>query len=527
MMDLMIHQIKLTIGIRDLLNIKNLQVRSGQKIGIIGRNGCGKSTLLKILVNQQRADIANFSLSGMIRLLPQLKETNDHRSGGEVSQDYLVHVLNQSPKILLLDEPTTNLDASHVEWVEKQLKNYHGSLLLVSHDRKLLDEVIDTIWELKDGKIEEYTGNYSDYLIQKEIQQKHHQKEYDKYKRHKRELEQALDYKNRQAAQSIKKPKQLSNSEARMKGAKPYFAKLQKGLHQNAKAIEKRLERLEEVEIPKEEIPIKMSLPNTRSFINQIIIRAQNIKGEVPGKTLWNKTTFHLKGGDKVGIIGPNGSGKTTFLKQVLADDKISLKVSPSVKIGYFAQNLKNLDENKSILENVKEGSIQSETLIRTVLARLGFLGTDVNKQIHVLSGGERVKVSLAKIFVSDCNTLILDEPTNFLDLYAMEALEKLLQNYDGTILFVSHDRQFISSIATKILAIENQKMTFYDGTYKEFKKHSEAEERDTDAEKLMTIEMAITTVLSKLSDPLLPEENKEKLDKKFQELLKKKKQLE
>lgn len=525
-MDLMVHEIKVTTGFQTLFNIKNLQVQSGQKIGIIGRNGSGKSTFLKVLASQINADITNFTLNGTIKMLPQLKETSDHKSGGEISQDYIVRALNQAPKILLADEPTTNLDASHVNWVEKHLKEFQGSLLLVSHDRKLLDEVVDTIWELKDGEIKEYTGNYSNYISQKDNEHKHQAKEYDKYKQKKQDLEQALDYKQKQAALATKKPKNLSSSESRQKGAEPYFAKLQKGLHQNAKAIEKRLERLEEVEKPEEESPIKMSLSNSRSYMNQIIIRANDLTGEVPGKRLWKASTFYLKGGDKVGITGPNGSGKTTFLKKLLANNHESFYVSPSVKIGYFAQNLDILDKEKSILENVKEDSLQSETLIRTVLARLGLDDIAINRPVHVLSGGERVKVSLAKIFVSDCNTLVLDEPTNYLDIYAMEALEDLLKEYEGTIIVVSHDRQFISSIATKILSINNKEMKLFDGTYKEYKRHLETEERDADHEELMKVELAITSILSQLSNPQLNEEEKAELDQEFQSLLEKKRQL-
>lgn len=520
--------LKVTIGTRNLLDLKNLHVQEKQRIGLVGKNGSGKTTLFKALLGEVDTDISNFSTKGRLAMLPQLKYTETTKSGGEISQDYIVQVLNQSPNILLADEPTTNLDTSHVEWVESKLSEYQGTILLISHDRTLLDSICNTIWELEEGEITEYKGNYSDYIEQKENKKKHQQKEYEKFKQKEQQLEEAIIQKDRQAERATKAPKNLSSSEARIKGAKPYFAKLQKGLHQNRKALQTRLEKLEEIKKPKEEYPIKMTLPNTRSFENKVILRAQKVAGQVGDKKLWKPTTFFIRGKDKVGIIGANGSGKTTLLKKIMDKEDKSIFLSPAVKIGYFDQNINRLDTKKSILENVKEESKQDETLIRTVLARLGFSNEDVYKEVSVLSGGERVKVSLAKLFVSDCNTLILDEPTNFLDVYALEALEELLIEYEGTVLFVSHDRQFISSIATKILSFDDEKnLEMFNGTYEEFNLYHQKKDRDTQAEQLLKTEMAITSVLNKLSEPLISESEKEDLEEEFQELITKKRVLE
>lgn len=520
--------LKVTIGTRNLLDLKNLHVQEKQRIGLVGKNGSGKTTLFKALLGEIDTDISNFSTKGRLAMLPQLKYTETTKSGGEISQDYIVQVLNQSPNILLADEPTTNLDTSHVEWVESKLSEYQGTILLISHDRTLLDSICNTIWELEEGEITEYKGNYSDYIEQKENKKKHQQKEYEKFKQKEQQLEEAIIQKDRQAERATKAPKNLSSSEARIKGAKPYFAKLQKGLHQNRKALQTRLEKLEEIKKPKEEYPIKMTLPNTRSFENKVILRAQKVAGQVGDKKLWKPTTFFIRGKDKVGIIGANGSGKTTLLKKIMDKEDKSIFLSPAVKIGYFDQNINRLDTKKSILENVKEESKQDETLIRTVLARLGFSNEDVYKEVSVLSGGERVRVSLAKLFVSDCNTLILDEPTNFLDVYALEALEELLIEYEGTVLFVSHDRQFISSIATKILSFDDEKnLEMFNGTYEEFNLYHQKKDRDTQAEQLLKTEMAITSVLNKLSEPLISESEKEDLEEEFQELITKKRVLE
>ena len=510
------------MGIRELLNIENLQVQAGKRIGLVGKNGSGKTTLFRILMNELDADIGQFSVDGRMSLLPQLKPTETSKSGGEVSQDYIVRILNEAPGTLLADEPTTNLDTSHVEWVEKKLKEFQGTVLLISHDRTLLDSVCDTIWELSDGEITEYSGNYSDYVIQKENEKNHQQKEYKKYQNEKRQLEEAIRAKKEQAQRATKRPKNVSNSEARITGVKTHFANKQKKLRKTVTVMETRLENLEVVKRSNKLPPIQMDLPNEESFRNRTVLRVQNISGVVGDRLLWKKTNFQVQGGDKLAIIGANGSGKTTLLKKILNESDSDIYLSPAVKVGYFSQNMDVLDADNTIIENVKKESKQTETLIRIVLARFGFYQNDVEKKVKVLSGGERVKVSLAKIFVSDCNTLILDEPTNFLDVYALEALEELLVEYEGTVLIVSHDRSFISSIATKILAFEDNELIFFEGTYEEYLNRDQENERDIKADELARIENEIAAVLSQLSI-----EPTDELDKKFQELIKKKREIE
>lgn len=524
---LAIQKIKHAIGIRDLLNVEKLQVQDRQRIGLIGPNGSGKTTLFNILNGDVEADVADFHINGSVTLLPQLKKTDTNKSGGEVTQAYILEALARNPKLLLADEPTTNLDTSHTEWVEKQFRSFQGAILLISHDRTFLDELCDMIWELDEGQITEYSGNYSAYVQQKENERKHQQKEYEKFQQKRQQLEDAIGLKERQAQRAGKSQKKLTSSEARdASGVSPHHQTIQKGLHQNRKALEKRLEKLEVVERPEDEMPIQMKLPNEKSFKNKVMIRAEQIKGEVGDRELWEPTTFFIKGGAKVGLIGPNGSGKTTLIRQIIANETEQLYCSPAMKIGYFAQNLNLLETERTILENVKQDAIQNETLIRTVLAQLGFYRDDVYKKIAVLSGGERVKVSLAKLLVGDYNTLILDEPTNYLDVYALEALETLLQNYEGTLLFVSHDRHFVSEIADNILAFEDGQLEWFKGDYKTFLNRDDSSERDMHAEELAAIEMKITRVLSDLSHPLLATPDKEALDQEFQALLKQKRHL-
>uniref|UniRef100_UPI0030158DBF ATP-binding cassette domain-containing protein n=1 Tax=Oceanobacillus massiliensis TaxID=1465765 RepID=UPI0030158DBF len=297
-------------------------------------------------------------------------------------------------------------------------------------------------------------------------------------------------------------------------GAKPYFAKKQKKLHKTAKAIETRLEKLEAVEKVKEHTPIKMSLPNQEKIAGRIVIRAEDAKADLADRTLWRPASFHIKGGDKVAILGRNGVGKTTLIKKIIAGDQ-NISISPALKIGYFSQNLDVLETEQTILQNVSVTSEQDETLIRTVLARLHFYQDDVYKKVNVLSGGERVKVAFAKLFVSDVNLSILDEPTNFLDIEAVEALENLLEDYEGTILVVTHDRRFIQSIANRILSIENNEITLFDGSYEAFTNYKPEQEASSLEQELLLIETKITEILSKLSI-----EPTDSLEKEFQALL-------
>jgi len=518
-----ITQLKTSVNGKELLHIPQLQAQEGQRIGLVGRNGSGKTTLLRCVYGDFSIEKGSVKVNGTCQLIPQLKRTDTVKSGGEITAEYVTKALSNSTKLLLADEPTTNLDTSHVEWVEKELKRFNGTLILVSHDRQLLDNVCNTIWELEDGKINVYSGNYSEFIKQKEIDRKHQQIEYEKYKEKERQLTEALEERKQKAEKATKEPKNLSPSERRIKGAKTYYANQQKKLNKGAKGIQTRLEKLQEVEKPQELAPIEMVLPNEGTIKNKIILRVEGLEGAIGKRRLWNPTTFFVKGGDKIAIVGPNGSGKTTLLKKIIEGRDKAISNSPSMKVGYFAQNLSVLEQDKTILENVSQDSLQSETLIRTVLARLHFYQDDVHKPIHVLSGGERVKVSLAKLFVSDCNTIILDEPTNYLDVYALEALEGLLQEYEGTILFASHDREFISSIATKILSFENQQLRMFEGNYEAYLEKEDKPERDELEDQLLKVETAIADILGQLSlDP-----NNKSLDEEFQELVKKKKLLE
>ncbi|MFD2630570.1 Vga family ABC-F type ribosomal protection protein [Oceanobacillus kapialis] len=514
------HDVSIDARERRLVEIEHLIIHAQDRIGLVGKNGSGKTSLLKVLAGKKAPDNGVVTINTSITFIPQLKRTNTVKSGGEITQEYINEALAQKAELILADEPTTNLDTQHIEKLEAQLKRRHDAMVLISHDRTFLDALCNKIWELDEGTLTAYKGNYSDYAAQKELEIEQQQQAYAQYEKKKKQLEEALELKEQKAQRATKKPKQTSNSEAKITGAKPYFANKQKKLRKTAKAIETRLEKLEKVEKVKEIAPIKMHLPNEDRIRNRVILRAEEISAKVGSRILWKDVSFTVSGGDKVAIIGPNGSGKTTLVKKIL-DGARGVTKAPAMKIGYFSQNLDILDKQKSILDNVSNTSNQEETLNRTVLARLRFFREDVYKKVDVLSGGERVKVALAKLLLSDINTLILDEPTNFLDIEAVEALEKLLLEYEGTVIFVSHDRRFVEHLASRIFSIEDSSLRIIEGGYQAYKHDNPTEPPSKVEEELFIIETKLTEILSRLSI-----EPSEELETSFQRLSQQKREL-
>lgn len=515
-----LHKIKKSFGGRLLLDIDHLSIHRGDRIGLVGANGSGKTTLLRLIAGEVTLDEGTIENNALTTYLPQLKENHQSKSGGEVTADYVVRALNEKSQLLLADEPTTHLDLSHIKWVEKAFESYKGAFITISHDRTFLDKVCDTIWELSDNKITLYKGNYTQYKAEKENEKNYQQTKYEKYVKKSRQLQEAITNKAKQTEDMLKTKHVQGNKVTYTETSNDFYQGKAKRMHRVKKSMETRLEKLEKVDKPKEIEAVKMELPEMESIKNRFIIRAFANEGKVPGKRLWKPATFSVKGGDKVGLIGANGSGKTTLIKKILAQEE-DFTLSPAMKIGYFAQNLSLLDLDKSIIENVSIEAVQSETVIRIVLAQLHFKGDSVYKPVSVLSGGERVKVSLAKLLVGDYNTLILDEPTNFLDLKAVEALETLLDYYEGTLILVSHDRHFISSLVDKLWIIEDEALIEFNGSYKEWITSESVPVMDEIEEELMRIENELTTVLSDLS--LNPSEEKDKL---FQTLVAKKNEL-
>lgn len=515
-----------TYSIRDrlLIDIDHLQLQAGQVVGLIGKNGQGNTTLLRLIKGEILPDSGTVKVEGIPYLMPQLKQDQTQgASGGEITSEFFLQATRDRAKILLLDEPTTNLDTSHRQWVERKLKRVDAGVILVSHDRHLLDEICSEIWVLDEGNVTVYSGNYSDYITERDRKRRHQQKEYEKYQKKKQQLEKAAEMKRRQAERATVVPKSVSDPDRRQIGATIYYAGKQKKLHKNRQAIETQIKQLEPVEKPKQLSTIEMEVPNQQRLRERTIIRFHELAGGVEHKTLWKPSTLQLIGGQKIGLIGDNGAGKTTLLRMLLSSKHPDIQVNPQVKFGYFAQNLSVLKTEETVLVNVMETSVQSETICRVVLARMGFYEQDIRKLVSVLSGGERVKVALAKILVGDFNVLVLDEPTNYLDIYAVAALEELLIEYPGTIILASHDQSIVEDVCDQLLVIDQNTLQLFKGTLSEFQAYDPQTKRDHQHDRLLQLNNRISEILGRLS--LYPDD--EQLQEQFDQLMAEKKEIE
>jgi macrolide transport system ATP-binding/permease protein len=522
------YQLKKWFGDRLLFSLDKLQIETGQKIGIVGVNGAGKTTLLRVLAGEEPADEGEVFRRGTVAWIRQLddpafpEEELFSMSGGERTRRKVTRALAEKPALLLADEPTSHLDTEAVEWLEKELRHYPGAILLISHDRALLDAVCSKILEVENGHIRLYQGNYSAYRRQKEERLERARFEYEQYVAEKKRLTQVVIEKKQKSRSMEKPPKRMSPSEAKLIPNKGKANSARAKLEKQAKAIESRIEKLEKKEKPVEPPTVQFDLDVYRPIEGKNALRIERLSKSFGKKELFHQLTCTIPAGKKVAILGKNGAGKSTLL-QMIASQAEGIKWAPSAKIGYFHQQLANLDEESSILDNVKESSPYSEQLIRTVLARLLFPREAVYKPVRLLSGGEKVKVALAKVFLSDANLLLLDEPTNFLDIFTREELEKVLQAYPGTILFASHDRRFIRKLADQILVLHEGKATYFAGRYDEYLESQKRKSRSSEQERkerLLSLETELTEILSRLSMPQKGDDA-EQLETRYQELLK------
>lgn len=364
-------------------------------------------------------------------------------SGGQKTRVALGRLLLSKPDIILLDEPTNHLDMESISWLENYLLNYSGAVLIVAHDRYFLDKIVSKIIELDNGNATVFSGNYTDYASKKAILRNMQLKEY---------LNQQREIKHQEEV--ITKLKQF-NREKSIK---------------RAESREKMLNKMEFVDKPEilnDKMDIKLE-PNVIS--GNDVLTVDNLTKGFDGTVLFDNICFQIKRGEHVALIGSNGTGKTTILKLIngiIPADSGSIYLGAKVNIGYYDQEHHVLDPDKTIFDEIRDAYPDlNNTQIRNTLAAFLFTNEDVFKYIKDLSGGERGRVSLAKLMLSNANFLILDEPTNHLDITSKEILENALNSYTGTVLFVSHDRYFINSTATRIIELANKTVVNYIGNY-------------------------------------------------------------
>lgn len=497
-------------------------------------NGSGKTTLLNILSGDLAPDegyvrrmcniayIRQFSDEIIDAGEKALREFNlaerkgqQNYSGGEKTRIKIANAFSRDNIMVFADEPTANLDILGVELLMKKLSAVE-SFFLISHDRALLDRLCNKIIEVRNGGIKEYQGNYSSFQAQRDLERKNSLNEYEKYIADKDKLEAAIENRANKSKSMRKAPKRMGNSEARLH--RRAATEKQEKINNTVNSLKTHLEKLEKRDKPVEIPQIRLDFSLTNPPENKVIISAERLSFRYGSRIIFENAGFGIPNHSKTALWGENGTGKTTLLNLIYNQSGENIKIVPKANIGFFQQAFENMDFDKSVLENVMLSSVQSQTAARTILARLLISGDDVNKNVGVLSGGERIKVSFAKLFVSNANVLLLDEPTNYLDMPSIEALENVLKDYEGTVLFVSHDSAFVNSVADRLLIFENRRISCFEGTLQEYRKtKGEKKERVQDDLKRMALQMRITQVISLLSDP---KADKDSLEAEYQSLL-------
>jgi ATP-binding cassette subfamily F protein 3 len=523
-------------GAQDVFWDVSIQIARGDKIGLVGPNGEGKTTLLRILAGLEEPSAGTMQRARGLRVgyLPQIADLNSERtvyaemltafsdlraqqaelrrlekemadptrreetmrrydelltrfelaegytyetrirqvlaglsfsaeewdqplgrlSGGQKTRALLARLLLQSPDLLLLDEPTNHLDLVALEWLEDYLSQWAGSLVVVAHDRRFLDKVVGRIWDLGFGRLEEYVGNYSHYAEPRAERMARRQAEYEAQQAH------------------------IAKTEA-------FIQRYKAGQRsKEARGRQKRLDRLERIERPREAQTIHLRL-ESRLRSGELVLTTEGLTvGYDPGHPLFTCPELVLLQGQRAALIGPNGSGKTTFLRTVLRQVPPltgEVRLGASLKIGYLAQTHETLNLEHTVLDEILEVKNLPLEKARTFLGRFLFSGDEVFKRVGDLSGGERSRVALAKLTLQEPNFLLLDEPTTYLDLPSQEVLQDVLVNFHGTILLVSHDRYLIDALATQVWTLENGCLRVYQGDYGAYLIQREAENRQAE----------------------------------------------
>ena len=462
---------------KQILKGVTFHIEDKEKAAIVGINGSGKTTLIKCILGEEEpddsetvialskgkkigylaqqhadmpgaeedipTDLTDAKALAMKQEIEAFGDDFDTLSGGQKTRKRLEEILLTKPDLLILDEPTNHLDIESIQWLEKVLKRYDGAVLLVSHDRYFLDHVVTKIIDLDNGRARMYRGNYSEYAEKKKQIRDAELKAY---------YNQQADIAHQQAV--IDKLKQF-NREKSIK---------------RAESREKALAKVELLDKP-EELDNEMRLaltPHLQSGNDVLSVKA--LSKSFGEKTLFSNISFEIKRGEHVAVIGANGTGKTTLLKILNEQEPAStgsFKLGTNVEIGYYDQEHAVLHMEKTIFDEIQDDyPYLNDTKVRNVLAAFLFRGDDVYKRIGDLSGGEQGRVSLAKLMLSNANFLILDEPTNHLDIQGREVLEDAIRNYEGTVLYVSHDRYFINKTATRILELFENRFDNYIGDY-------------------------------------------------------------
>ena len=524
-------------GDKVILKNINLDLKLGEKVGIVGENGAGKTTLVNIITGNSVATSGEVIWYKEGIKIGYMKQATDYTnlqsslSGGERTKALLKSIIYGDFNLLILDEPTNHLDYEGVSWLIKKVNEFKGTIIIISHDRYFLDKTVNKIIEIEDKAVKNYNGNYTAYRDKKK---KNFQDQMHSYI----EQEKVKEKINNQIAE-LKKWSNKAHKEAGKKaietgnkvGGKQFNRAKAKKMDAQVKSKIKRLQKLqvEGVDKPKEEGYIVFNGISSGK-IGSVVLEAKDISKAYDNKMLFNKSSFYIKQGEKVGVYGPNGCGKTTLIKAILGQEEIEgeINISSSRKIGYISQDILDINEEISIIEAFKINSRKELGKLRSDLALIGFDAESLNKKIKYLSLGERMKIKLLLLIRESYEVLILDEPTNHIDLHVREQLESVLDRYNGTIILVTHDRYMMEKICDKLLVFENKEIKRYEYNFSEYlEKISEKKEKKINrAEENLIIDNRITCIISELSITNKDSVRYKELEKQYNELLNKRKLL-
>ena len=496
---LTISEMTKAFGARVLFEDASLQVNRGDRIGLVGPNGAGKSTLLSLVLGHDWPDAGEVSIerNTTVGHLPQetapvgdetvlelataipaeaaeflgqqlapkakkvlaglaFRERDFDRplkamSGGWVMRAHLARLLVQEPDLLLLDEPTNHLDLEALQWFQEYLKTYPGGIVLISHDREFLNQLVDSIVDIRQSRLLRYRGNYDEYLVQRAAQAEQHLAA---YKNQQRDIQRLQEFADRFRAKASK----ASQAQAKLK----------------------QIERMDKIEAPVNEArTIKFRFPQPARS-GQRVITLRGIHHAYGETVVYRGMNFEAERGQRIVLVGPNGAGKSTLLKilaGVLPVQSGAREPGLNTKVGYYAQHrVEMLNADRTVLEEALDTPQRvSEQLVRTVLGSFLFRGDDVFKSVGVLSGGEKSRLALVKLLLDPPNLLLMDEPTTHLDMASIDALIHALEHYEGTLIFISHDVYFIRKLARHVLHVDAGKLTPYYGDYQYYLEKSAA----------------------------------------------------
>ncbi len=421
------------------------------------------------------------------------KQKIEGLSGGQKSRIALGKILLKEPELLILDEPTNHLDINAIEWLERFLKDYNRAFVLISHDRYFLNNIVTNIYEIEKKKINIYKGNFDDYVIQKEAY-----------------LSGAV--------------KAFEKEQDKIKKMEEFVRRYKAGVKsKQARGRQKLLDRMEKMDNPLNNIKrMKLKFESKRASTDRVL-KIESLSKSFDEKKVLNNVEMDIYRGDRIGIIGKNGIGKSTLLKiinKLENKDQGKIVYGEKLDIGYYDQEHQNINYNNTILEELLYSYPISDEEARNLAGGFLFSADNIEKKISSLSGGEKARVSFMKLIKDQSNFLILDEPTNHLDIYSREVLEEALEDYDGTLLIVSHDRYFLESIVNKIYIIDENGSKLFKGDYEEYKKQiafkKEEKEVNTDYEEQKKIKNRINSLRKNLENI---EENLEKLENEKEEI--------